>query len=171
MNTRHDDDNVASAAPSGDALRRQPAMYAASLGFLEFLASGLWSVAGAGMYGSPLSGLPGDEHLNIVVFLLIGPVAFFVIACSMFAFPRTGAACLVVAGVLAIWRVALLPKWTEPVAMFFFVPAPMLMLGIWQWKVAERRPFRFSLAGLIVGVTIIAAVVVLIAELFREPRP
>jgi hypothetical protein len=59
--------------------------------------------------------------------------------------PRLSAAWLIVGGALSGYFGVLFD--TSGIVLVL-TSVPMLALGVWQWSVAERRPFAFRLSGL-----------------------
>ena len=70
-----------------------------ALAALEAGGAGLWCVAGAGIYGSPLDNMHGDELRLVLAFLLIGPFLFLAASLLMLARPRLGGGVLAAGGV------------------------------------------------------------------------
>jgi hypothetical protein len=90
----------------GEVLMRRepwllPARFTLALGVVVFLGAALWCLGGAGIYGSPLAGMSGDELIRVWAFLILGPFSVLPAAVAMWAKPRLGAAWLIVTGALS----------------------------------------------------------------------
>jgi len=110
-----------------------PLVLALCLSVAQLLFTGLWCVLGAGLYGSPLAGMPTDELVRVWSVLAIGPFFAFPAALVLVLNRRAGAFCLVVSGLtgcvaMLFFRTGLL--WT-PVLL---ISALLFWIGAWQFE-------------------------------------
>jgi hypothetical protein len=75
-----------------------PIVLALFLSVAQLLLTASWCVVGAGLYGSPLGGMSGEELAWVWSVLAIGPFFAFPAALITVLNRRLGAACLVVSG-------------------------------------------------------------------------
>ena len=97
-----------------------------------------WSVAGAGIYGSPLSGMQNLELTHALAFLVFGPFTAFFASIEALGKPRWGGVGLVAgavfSGFLAIPYLTT-DAFVIPIAL---VSAPMYFLGKWLLRATPR---------------------------------
>lgn len=76
------------------------------VGVLEILGVGLWCLAGAGMYGSPLVGMSGRDLAKIIAFFLMGPLLVLPACILARSLPKpAGLLLLVTAVVSGLWHI------------------------------------------------------------------
>ncbi|HMP59603.1 MAG TPA: hypothetical protein PKD86_09640 [Gemmatales bacterium] len=114
-------------------------------GVVEALGAALWCLVGAGIYGSPLAILQGQELTHVLAFLIAGPFSALPASIVVLWRPRWGAAWLI-AGGIASGALAIPYLSTDahilPLALVSF---PMLVVGL--WLIRDSNSTRESGAG------------------------
>ncbi|MBX3426406.1 MAG: hypothetical protein KF688_12060 [Pirellulales bacterium] len=103
-------------------------------GVVEALGAGLWLLAGAGVYGSPLAGMDGPELARIGAFLLAGPLSALLAAIVVLRRPRWGAAWLVAGGFASGALAVPFLRTDAHILPLALVSLPMLVVGLWLIK-------------------------------------
>jgi hypothetical protein len=105
---------------------------------LEAAGAALWCAAGGGIYGSPLSGIPGEELARIGVFLVAGPFSAPSAALVAPWVPRIAGAWFLLGGLVS-GAVALTFIPTDAGVLPLFVTSlPMLGCGAWLLLVGQE---------------------------------
>ena len=108
-------------------------------GIVEGLLAGLWCLAGAGIYGSPLGSMSGLELAHVWAFLLIGPFSAFLAGIISPWKPR-GAAIWLIGGGLVSGALAVPFIPTDALIMpLVFVSLPMLIMGWMRIRASARE--------------------------------
>jgi hypothetical protein len=103
-------------------------------GIAAGLVGGLWCVAGAGMYGSPLALVNGNELLLYVGFLIVGPALSLLGGLVSLSHPRIASRILLLGGCLSACLSMMVITTDAHVIPLLIITVPMLLLGAWlQW--------------------------------------
>jgi hypothetical protein len=144
-------------------------------GLLEGLGAGIWCLAGAGIYGSPLADMRGLELAHVWAFLILGP--FSALFASILALwkPQRGGAWLFFGGIASGFLAVPFLATDAYILPLVLASLPMALVGRWLLRTANRatefgegaeRPVegqaqQFSSAG--VGSILLGALLFLVA--------
>jgi hypothetical protein len=106
-------------------------------------------MGGAGIYGSPLSGTPTEELVQVWAFLLTGPFSTAAGALLSRFEPRWGAGWLIGGGLTSGCLALTFLSTDAGVFPLFLTSVPMLGVGAWLWSAcgaSEPSPARPALS-------------------------
>lgn len=107
-------------------------------GTVEALGAALWCVAGAGIYGSPLTLMRGREMAQIWAFLITGPFLALPAAIIVLWRPSRGAAWMISGGLVS--GIVAIPflNTDAHILPLALVSLPMLFGGLWLSRASAR---------------------------------
>lgn len=132
------------------------------LGVLELLGAGLWCLAGAGIYGSPLAEMSEGDLLHVWAFLLVGPFAVLPFAVCALWRPAWGAVGLLTGGLISAGLAVPFLLTDASVFPHLLVSFPMFVTG----SLLIRQTWRLGgnillgVAAVLAGILAISAVLV-----------
>jgi hypothetical protein len=110
------------------ALARRSALV---VGALLAFGGALWCLGGAGIYGSPLAGMQGEERTRVWAFLLTGPFSALPAGILTRWYPKVGAVWFLLGGICSACLAVTFLGTDAGLVPLLVVSVPMVAVGAW----------------------------------------